>query len=174
MPVYHSSFNEAKNPPTCNTQVFPLKTKVRGPAGILKDTDKDIIEEALELFRANVLFRTFKSEGPADLTLCYLTVYIGEVMREVQKHKTKIEAHKGVQTLSHSGNFKIPGEDGFVLAGFFTNPKNKNEADLFRQYYRQLREEAAIRTIDTVFDDKGQNKWWFQFSKRKFMNIAKT
>jgi len=29
--------------------------------------------------------------------------------------------------------------------------------------------------IDVIFDAAGnKNKWWFQFSKRKFMNIDKT
>jgi len=174
MPVYHSTFNDAKNPGICNTQIFPLKTKVKGPAGPCKPADKDIIDEALEFYRANVLFRNFESQGPADLTLAYLTVYIGEIMREVTKHKTKIEANKGVQAVSHSTNFAIPGDASFILPGFFKEPKNKQEGDNFRSYYRQLREEAAIRTIDTVYDDKGQSKWWFQFAKRRFMNINKT
>lgn len=65
--------------------------------------------------------------------------------------------------------------------------------DLFRGYMRQLREEtgscvdprssscsdvpltAANRLLDRVYrEDGSQNKWWFQFAKRKFMNVAKT
>jgi len=176
MPVYHSSFNEKKDQfqSCCNTCIFPLKTKVKGPAPPAKTGEEDIIDETIKFFRANVLFRTFDSQGPGDLTQCYLTIYIGEIIREVQKYKTKADALKNILTVSTSGNFKIPGEDGFCLPGFFTPPKAKAEADLFRAYYRQLREESANRLIEILFTNEGPNKWWFQFSKRKFMNIAKT
>jgi actin related protein 2/3 complex subunit 3 len=40
--------------------------------------EADIIDEAISFFRANVLFRTFQSQGPADLTLAYLTAFIAE------------------------------------------------------------------------------------------------
>jgi actin related protein 2/3 complex subunit 3 len=146
---------------------------VKGPAP--PTNDKDIIDEAVEYFRANILYRTFDSEGPADLTLCYLVVLMSEIIREMAKAKTKTEAAKAVQTISLSTSFSIPGEGGFPLSGFFTNPKTKQEGDLFRSYFRQLREETCSRTLDVIYDAKGQqSKWWFQFQKRKFMNIAKT
>lgn len=59
--------------------------------------------------------------------MCYLTIYIGEVLRFVQKYKTKAEAQKNITQLSMSGNFSIPGDSGFPLAGFFSAPKNRAE-----------------------------------------------
>jgi hypothetical protein len=41
----------------------------------------DIIDEAIDFFRANVLFRQYDPKGPADRVLCYLTIYIGECLR---------------------------------------------------------------------------------------------
>lgn len=65
------------------------------------------------------------------------------------------------------------GDKNFALAGFFTVPASRAESDLFRQYFRQLREELCNRMVDIAYDDKGvQNKWWIAFSKRKFMNIT--
>ena len=61
--------------------VLPLKTLVRGPAPPAASDQTDIIDEALEYFRANVLFRQYDPQGPADRVLCYLTIYIGECIR---------------------------------------------------------------------------------------------
>ena len=94
----------------------------------LKLDQPDIIDEALDFFRANVLFRNFKSEGPADLTLCYLTVYIGECLRVYAKYKKKSEGYKNITALSMSGNFPIPGEAGFPLPGFFTAPAGRSDS----------------------------------------------
>jgi len=173
--TYHSSFNKASAQSACGTVVLPLKTKSKGPAPPAPAKEDDVVDEAVKFWRVNVLFKNFEPEGPADLLLAYMTVMIGEIIRECVKYKTKGEALKGVQVLTHSTNFKLPGDDGFPLPGFFKPPANKAEAELFRGYFRQLREELGIRTIENIYDNTGaKNKWWFQFSKRKFMNIEKT
>ena len=41
----------------------------------------DIVDEAIYLFRANVLFRNFEVQGSADRTLIYLTLLIHQVRR---------------------------------------------------------------------------------------------
>jgi len=173
----HSAFNKFSGQPACGAVCLPLKTKSKGPAPPAPAKEDDIVDEAVKFWRVNVLFKTFEPEGPADLVLAYSTVMIGEIIRECVKYKNKGEALKGIQVLSHSTNFKLPGEDGFPLPGFFKVPANnsKAEAELFRSYFRQLREELGIRTIENIYDAQGnKNKWWFQFSKRKFMNIEKT
>ena len=38
------------------------------------------------MYRANVLFRQFEPQGPADRVLCYLTIYIGECIRYGQRN----------------------------------------------------------------------------------------
>jgi len=172
MPVYHSSFNDFKGQPICGAVILPLKTKVRGPAPPAKVTDKDIIDEAMEFFRANVLFRNYSVQGPADLLLCYLTAFIAEILRHFQKCKTKDDAKKSITTVSMSQNFAIPGDKTWQMPGFFKEPSGRSDADAFRQYFRQLREELVNRVLDVAYNDKEQNKWWMQFSKRKFMNIT--
>lgn len=39
----------------------------------------DIVDEAVDYFRANVLFRSFEVKGPADRVLVYLTLFIQQV-----------------------------------------------------------------------------------------------
>ena len=173
MPVYHSKLNEANGTDICNTKVLPLHTKVKGPAPPCPEGTEDIVGEAIKFHRANVLFRAFEQEGPADITLAYLSVYIGECLRVFMKWKTKAEGKKNITHISHSNNFAIPGEQGFVLPGFFSSPATSSESGTFRTYFRQLREETAERLVDIVYNEDGTlNKWWMMFSKRKFMNIA--
>lgn len=116
--------------------------------------------------------------GPADLVLCYLTVYISELLRLLGKDKDVKQAQKNVTVASMSGNFSVPGDKNFPLAGFFSVPADRRDAgmlvfpcvcvfvllvftclvillsnlsaDQFRQYYRQLREECANRLLDKI------------------------
>ena len=65
----------------CGLAVLPLKCKARGPAANIDSsaTEEDQVDEALRLFRANVLFRNFEVQGSADRTLIYLTLLIHQV-----------------------------------------------------------------------------------------------
>lgn len=97
--------------------------------------------------------------------------------------KGKEEAKKQLYGLAIE-NFKIPGDGGWALGGFTKDPKDRTEAgtymrlqldnaDLFRQYITQVRQETGLRLIDLVINDDGsQNKYWFSFTKRKFMNMS--
>ena len=176
MPVYHSTLNDFPGEKICSTTVLPLKTKIKGPCPPADPSKPDIIDEAIDLFRANVLFKKFQPEGPADLTLVYLTIYIAEVLRLFATQKKKTDAQKKLVELTMKANFSIPGEKDWPLAGFFANPKDRKEQETFRQYYRQLREECGNRLLDVAYlaADGEQNKWWIQFSKRKFLNINST
>jgi hypothetical protein len=85
------------------------------------------------------------------------------VLRFFAKQKTKEDARKKLTELSMSQNFPIPGEKNFALAGFFSQPASRAESDLFRQYFRQLREELCNRMLDLSYDAQGnQNKWCVQ------------
>lgn len=173
----YSSQNEYAGAKVCNTVVLPLKTKSKGPAPPGREDAEDIIDEAIKFFRANVLFRKFESEGPADLTIAYLTVLIAEILRVFAgaRAKTKNDGQKIIQEISLKTNFPVPGDAGFPLGGFFSAPADRQEQETIRQYIKQLREETCLRMLEIAYNANGErNKWWCQFSKRKFMNIAST
>ena len=44
---------------------------------------EDIITEAINLFRANSLFRNFEIKGAADRVLIYLILFIGDVLTKI-------------------------------------------------------------------------------------------
>jgi len=173
--VYHSSFNEDQgNRLICNMSILPLKTKYKGPANPQREVDKeDVVDEALNFFKANVLFRNFEVKGPADRVLLYLTYYIKQALLKIEK-LNKADAEKALYQLAIE-NFLIPGDNGFAFGGFFHNPNGRQEADTVRAYFTQLRQELGTRLIDRVYPPGGEaaaSKWWICFNKRKFMNIA--
>ena len=151
MPVNHSSFTDWSGPVSCGCALLPLKTKVKGPAAPSPSDQPDVVDEALQYFRANVLFRNFQPKSPADLTLAYLTVYVGELLRAFSKCKTKDEAKKTMTAVSMSTSFAVPGDKQFVLPGFFQQPASRQESDSFRNYFRQAREETAIRLVELAY-----------------------
>jgi len=170
MPAYHSNFNEGDYQSLGNLFLLPLKTKVRGPATqASKGDEPDIIDEALQLFKANVFFRNFEFKGNADRVLVYLLLYITDCLNALTKCPTKNDGSKKLNTLALE-NFAIPGEPNFVLPGLYQAPADRGSADTLRQYFSQLRQELGIRLIELVYADGNPSKWWLCFAKRKFMN----
>jgi actin related protein 2/3 complex subunit 3 len=155
--VYKSSLNQASQQLVCGAAILPLKTKVKGPAPPHRGDGVDIVDEGISTFRANVLFKNFAEPGPADLVMCYLTVYISECLRLLAMKKTKSDGMKTITQLSLSGNFSIPGDAGFPLAGFFKSPGSRRDADDFRAYFRQLREETSTRLLERVYNGTSCN-----------------
>lgn len=169
MSSYHSSFT---NPPQVigNMALLPLRTQFKGPAP-RDNSDSDIIDEALTFFKANVFFRNYEIKGEADRTLIYLTLYITECLKKLQKSKSKNEGIKEMQSLAIS-RFYIPGEAQFPLNAMYSRPANKQEEDTMRSFLLQLRQETGLRLVEKVFDPETDkpSKWWMCFSKRKFMD----
>ncbi len=133
--------------------------------------EDDIVDEAIRLFRANVLFRNFEVLGGGDRVLVYLTLFIHQCLKKVEKKPNKSEALRELNTLAQGGHF-IPGDAGWPLGSLIPGPKTASEAETLRSYYRQLREALVIRLADRVFskEDGGPNKHWIAYSKKKFMN----
>ncbi len=70
-------------------------------------------------------------------------------------------------------SFAVPGQHGFPFSSFFEKPATPAEADEFKAYFKQLREETGQRVLAVAFTPEGTpNKFWVAFSKRKFMNTA--
>jgi len=173
MPAYHSSL-EAPNS-VCKMALLPLNTKVRGPAPPGDGNTPDIIDETLQYFKANVFFKNYEIKTPADRVLIYLTLYVTECLKKLQKIGSPEEARKEMMTFSKS-NFDIPGDAKFPLNAFYEKPADKNEADECRNYLLQLRQELGIRIVDKVYDRATgkPSKWWMCFVKRKFMDKSLT
>eukprot|EP00735_Rhodelphis_limneticus_P003724 TRINITY_DN15235_c0_g1::TRINITY_DN15235_c0_g1_i1::g.30821::m.30821 TRINITY_DN15235_c0_g1::TRINITY_DN15235_c0_g1_i1::g.30821 ORF type:complete len:193 (+),score=48.13,sp/O96624/ARPC3_DICDI/45.76/6e-46,P21-Arc/PF04062.9/3.9e-57 TRINITY_DN15235_c0_g1_i1:52-579(+) len=173
--VYHCTIKDGSFEEACRCAVLPLKTKARGPAPAADPEQEDIVDEVLNLFRANVLFRNFEVKSPSDRTLIYLTLYVGKVLSEIaKKNCDRKEAESLVYQLSCE-NFAIPGDSTWKLGAVIPDAKSKQEQDLFRAYFKQAREELGQRVLVRLYQnspDGKPDKFWTAFAKRKFMNIA--
>jgi len=170
MPAYHCSI-----PPSGqvvgNLALLPLRTKHRGPAPLMAGDRPDVVDEALQYFKANVFFRTYEVKGECDRTLIYVTLYITECLKRLAKCKDKGQGHSEMYSLAIS-KFPIPGEPSFPLNAVYARPKSDQETELYQQYLLQLRHETGARVCERVFatPDGGPSKWWLCFARRKFMD----
>ncbi|XP_031481134.1 actin-related protein 2/3 complex subunit 3 [Nymphaea colorata] len=170
--VYHSSFvNEEGITKACGCPLLPLKSHIKGPAPVSDQGALDIVDEAITFFRANVFFRNFDVKSSADKLLIYLTLYINIALKRLEGCRTLAEGTKAIINLGLE-KVPVPGEPGFPFGGLFAPPESQEEAELFRNYLKQIREETSGRLLSCTYRSNGTpNKWWLAFSKRKFMNI---
>lgn len=153
-----------------NFGVFPIKTKFRGPSYPC-NSQYDIIDEVLDLFRANCFFKNFEIKGPADRTLIYGILFVSSCLQALHSNTSDHEAVKVLSNLSLD-NFAIPGDVGFPLNSLYQPPNGRVEADLLRSYLQQFRQELSTRLIGRLYqDDKSKpSKFWLAFTRRRFMN----
>ncbi|KAL4892062.1 ARP2/3 complex 21 kDa subunit [Aspergillus ambiguus] len=184
MPAYHSIFLEDRDIPVIgNFPVLPLRTRTRGPAYTLpplpsntadidvspESESYDCVDEILSLFRANVLFRNFEINGPADRMLIYGTLFISECLGKVRPNMSALEAGKALNNVALD-QFAIPGDASFPLNQAFEPPRDRQDAETLRAYLSQVRQEIAVRLHARLYPGGvGPSKWWLSFAKRKFM-----
>ncbi|KAL0271972.1 UNVERIFIED_CONTAM: hypothetical protein PYX00_005118 [Menopon gallinae] len=166
--AYHSSHTDYKQS-IGNTAILPIRTSCRGPAPITTE-ENDIIDEAIYYFRANVFYRTYEIKSEADRVLIYITLYITECLKRLQKCSNKNQGLNEMYTLAIS-KFDIPGDPGFPLNSVYAKPKTPAEADVLRYYFQQIRQETGQRICEKVFNTENgkPSKWWLCFAKKKFM-----
>lgn len=173
MPAFHSTFlaeESADNRIIGNLVLLPIHTKYRGPS-YPPQQEYDIIQETLDLFRANSFFRNFEIKGPADRLLIYGILFVSDCLSKLNKSTSYKEAVRALNSLALD-SFSLPGDIGFPLNSLYQPPANKNEADLLRSYLQQFRQELADRLLKIIYkeDELTPSKFWLAFTKRRFMN----
>eukprot|EP01108_Squamamoeba_japonica_P007793 TRINITY_DN6750_c0_g1_i1.p1 TRINITY_DN6750_c0_g1~~TRINITY_DN6750_c0_g1_i1.p1 ORF type:complete len:177 (-),score=59.21 TRINITY_DN6750_c0_g1_i1:90-620(-) len=173
MPAYHSSFNGVESRVVCNIPILPIKSKYRGPATPADPAALDVIDEALNFFKANCLFRNFEVKGYADRLIVYLTLYISSCIKHLSRNQyDKDSALKELYQLAIK-NFQVPGDKSWVLGGMTTAPKSRGDTDILKQFFTQLRQETGVRLCDYIYrhDANVPSKWWMCYAKKKFLNL---
>jgi actin related protein 2/3 complex subunit 3 len=90
----------------------------------------DIIDETLDLFRANSLFRNFEIKGPADRLLIILILFISDCLTKLSASRTplnQLEATKALNTLAVD-SFPLPGDANFALNAHYAPPGSRPDA----------------------------------------------
>ncbi|XP_011078530.1 actin-related protein 2/3 complex subunit 3-like [Sesamum indicum] len=171
--VYHSSFiDDEQITKACGCPLLPLESHIKGPTPVSEQDSTDIVDEAIAFFRANVFFSNFDIQSSADKLLIYITFYINIALKRVEGCRTLAEGTKAITNLELE-KVPVPGENGFPFPGLFAHPQSQKEAELLRNYLKQIREETNRRLLSVAYRSNGTpNKWWLAFAKRKFMNIT--
>lgn len=154
-----------------NIALLPLNTKFRGPA-YPANSDYDIIDECLDLFRANSFFKNFEIKSPADRVLIYGILFINDCLAHLKITTTYNEALKALTNVALD-NFTIPGTPGFPMNTVYSVPvTDHNAMELLRTYIQQFRQELAIRLLERLYRDSKESpsKFWLAFTRRRFMN----
>ncbi|KAJ2033094.1 subunit of the Arp2/3 complex [Coemansia sp. RSA 2337] len=172
MPAYHSSFNSFENVRVINgLPLLPLLTRTRGPSPYADPSmTHDAIDEALELFRPNSLFKNFEIKGNGDRLLIYIILFTSQCLNRLRPTTTQSEATKALYSLAVT-NVVIPADATFPLHNMYPGVMDKSESDTLRQYLAQVRQEVALRLVALVYagDGVAPSKWWMSFQKRHFM-----
>lgn len=171
MPAYHSTFlGEDSERIVGNVVLLPIHTQFRGPS-YPPTSEYDIVEEVLDLFRANSFFKNFDIKGPADRLLIYGILFVSDCL---SKLNGKISYREGVRVLNNLAldSFALPGDIGFPLNALYQAPATRNDAELLRGYLQQFRQELADRLLKRIYaeDENIPSKYWLAFTRRRFMN----
>ena len=103
--------------------LLPIRSQFKGPTP-RETKDTDIVDEAIYHFKANVFLKNYEIKNEADRTLIYITLYISECLKKLQKCNSKSQGEKEMYTLGIT-NFPIPGEPGFPLNAIYAKPANR-------------------------------------------------
>lgn len=137
MPAYHSAYNDLPSDQVttiASISILPFQTKIRGPAppplSVTSSGELDILGEAIELFRANSLFRNFEIKGGADRLLIYLILFISQCLTILATAKVPMSQNEAIKQLSTTAvdQFSLPGDAGFPLNNLYQPPANRMEA----------------------------------------------
>lgn len=94
--------------------------------------EADIVDETLDLFRANSLFRNFEIKGGADRLLIVLILFVSDCLAKLSQPRTppsQIEAQKQLNTLAVD-NFPLPGDVTFPLNSHYAPPGGRVESGM--------------------------------------------
>jgi len=178
MPAYHSALLGDSTLPVLAGFATPDVQRI-GSASVsdpqAAECPADIVDEALALYRLNAFCRAFDIRGPADRTLVYLLLHIGDVLSFLRARDaaSAAEAQRAVASSAlATASVAVPGEAAFPLdAGMFPKPADAEEAERLRSYLAAVRSETTARLIARVYSDGGAPSFlWLPFGKRRFMN----
>ena len=85
--------------------------------------------------------------------LIYGILFTSDALTKIKPGMSKRDAEKNVGNVALETNFAIPGDAGFPLNQMFEPPRDRNEAEVLRQYIMQMRQELAQRLLARVYAD---------------------
>lgn len=170
--VYRLTLVERECDTACGVPLVTVTRTAASASASASSRARDAIDEVLDGFRANVLYRKFDVRSGSDRLLAYLTFFASDALRKYAEGcPDKRTAVKAARELA-SGRFACPGEADFEFGALLPAPETREEGEKFRAFARVCREEIAVRLVERCYDDAtgAPDKFWMAFAKRKFLN----
>ena len=73
----------------CGIPLYPISAKDAYNADA---STHDIVDEAINLFRANILFKNYKIQGGGDRAIIYLTCFIQKCLEQILRFPQQDQA----------------------------------------------------------------------------------
>merc|ERR1712072_857998 len=93
------------------------------------------------MFKANVMFRNFKPEGPGDRIHIYLLLFIHQCIQGLEKAKDKADGQRILNALSGEVP-AVPGDATFPISVIYPKPQDAAEKKEFGKLLVQLRKDC--------------------------------
>ena len=171
MESYHSKFNSTEADLACNIPLLPVQTK----DAYSNDTSAhDIVDEAIALFRANIFFKNYKVEGPADRTLVFLTCFIQKMLEQMARFPEQEKAARVVGLImAEPSILDVQSANHFMnkLGLLKVNP-TISEKQKCAEYLKTLMRECSKRLLEYLYrPEEGEmnRKFWLGFGKKTFL-----
>jgi len=135
----------------------------------------DAVDEAIELFRLNLLFKSFEPASAADRSLVLLTLALQAGVKRLDARKVASRADAARELAALAGAPPLlPGDAGWPLGGLLPPPRAPAEADAARAWLRDARRAAHDRLLARLYPpgaDAGgpPSRHWMAYAKRKFV-----
>lgn len=89
-------------------------------------------------------------QSDVDRVLIYITLYITECLKKLQKCTNKNQGQQELYSLAIA-RFDIPGEPGFPLNSVYAKPASPNEAGKYKKLFKKSIIEAKLTTYFSFF-----------------------
>jgi len=166
-----SAFSKLEVQTVCGLPILPIRETIKKAT----TPEFDIIDEALFHIRTNIFMRDFPAKSGADRLIIYLTFYGMKCLKAISKtpkDKKKCQLELDGWNLKP---FPIPGDGGFVIDSYVSNPETEAEKTILKDYFKKLRTEMGNRLMERVFGKGNEaDKWWICFGNRKFLEKEMT
>ena len=134
----------------------------------------DIVDEAIALFRANILFKNFKVKGSADKSVIFLTCFIQKCMEQMARFKDQDRATNVVGQIVNDPKAVEVGMETFFMnkLGLLNIKAPVAEKRKLGDYLKKLMQECAKRLLEYLFragEGDLNRKYWVGMGKRPFL-----
>ena len=168
---YHSKLNNEQPESACGFPLLPIQQKDAYNADV---STHDCVDEAIAMFRANILFKNYKIGGAGDKIMVFLTAFIQKCLEQMFRFPDQERATRVCDMIIKDPQALDVGSDKFFLnkLGLLTPNANGMEQKKLKDYLKKAMEECAKRLLECLYrPNEGDlnRKYWIGLAKKPFL-----